>query len=70
MKLWGSFFLLFAMAGCAFNAADWEPENEGLNVAVEYCKREMLERDPLLGPFWHLSKDFCPCMENRGYLKK
>lgn len=70
MKLCGSLLLLLAMTGCAFNEKDWEPADSGLNAAVEYCREEMLDRDPLLGSLWHLSRDFRPCMENRGYVKK
>ena len=61
---------LTGTAGCAFDASDWAPSDEGLEDAVRYCRTETLQRDPLLGPFWYGSKDFRPCMENKGYFKQ
>jgi len=70
MKKLVTLALLILLAGCAFNIEDWEPNGEDLHYAMQRCRSEMLLRDPLLGPLWHLSKDFKPCMEGTGHYKK
>lgn len=70
MKKLFMILMLFLVTGCAFNANDWEPRDEGLIFAVKRCRTETIQRAPMLGPVWYLSKDFAPCMKDRGYYKK
>lgn len=62
--------LLLFSTGCTFDIQDWEPQGDKLQYAAKNCRIEILQRDPLLGPLWYLSKDFRPCMEGSGYFKK
>jgi len=70
MKKLRVFFFLLATTGCAFDIQDWKPKDEVLLLSVQKCRTEMLLRDPYLGPFWHLSKDFKPCMRGTDHYKK
>ncbi|MFQ5444122.1 MAG: hypothetical protein ACE5EK_05845 [Nitrospinales bacterium] len=70
MKKLGALTLFLLLAGCAFNIQDWEPKDERLRYVVQQCRTEMLQRDPFLGPLWHFSKDFKPCMEDTGHYQK
>ena len=70
MRKLGIVLLLLTATGCAVSLENWEPQDDGLQHALQYCREDMLQRDPLLGPFWSLSKDLRPCMEDRGYFKR
>ena len=70
MKKLSVIFFLLAMTGCAFDVQDWEPKDDVLLLSVQKCREEMLLRDPYLGPFWYLSKDFEPCMWGTDHNKK
>ena len=70
MKKLSVFFFLLALAGCAFDLQDWGPNDDNLVISAQKCREEVLLRDPYLGPFWHFSKDFKPCMWGTDHFKK